>query len=282
MGGVHPEAEGVFRALADVDTSSTPMFATAKDNQRLREIQATMYEAAGYNGKARAVGADKFDELVGEGKEFPAEGFRAVFHDGGIPRTVDEIGRAFIDDPRHFPSLGVYGNGSYFAVAKRFEDDDGDIQPPDRGGAIDVTENYGPMVTRVGVPNSMLKLKSNDVNAVSNAVGDMIMEQVRTGSETSPPNPSPAQRSAQLIIDAGRAAGLSPEKIIEVTQDQGRTAILMGASGYTVFENPADYLVVLNRGALVADRTVYTHDGRGGIKPSIPQDGYNKRGEKRG
>lgn len=272
-GSVHPDAEGIFRAVKGMSPGAGRQFPTAKDAQDMRNMQSAMYAAAGYNGKARVVGAAQFDELVGRGKEFE-EAWRGVAAFDQT-KTADQIGRGLIDDDTHFPGNGIYGNGTYFAH---------NSASPSLGQAT--AKDYGPMLTRGGIPKSMRETKVADINMAVDYVKQILEAdtygpgQFEGDSYVRSSNPGPMELSAHKVVEAGRKAGLNNEEIRGVTRDAGRMAILMGVSGYTAPQkNGVDYVVVLNRGALVLDRTVHDETSRGGY---IPQEGYTRQGLKRG
>jgi len=268
---VHPDAKAIFAAVRGMEPGRRGVF-SAKEHEKGREMQAKMYEVAGFNGKARVVGTDQFNELVGRGKDFE-EGWRGVvaFDER---RTEAQVGRGLIDDDTHFPGNGIYGNGTYFAH-----------HPLAPDMAMGLASDYGPMLTHAGIPKSILNTQFEDINVAAD-YARQILElgingpgQFEGDAYIPSKKPGAMELSAQKVVEAGRSAGLSDPEIMDVVRDAGRMAILMGVSGYTVPQKyGGNYVVVLNRGAIVLDRTVMDEAGH----PSIPQDGYTKRGLKRG
>ena len=236
-----------------------------------QEMQLEMYRAAGFSGKGRAVSRDEFNDMMDEGEL--VEGWRGVIGAGSQAEgTLRErgIARSLIDDEDHWPGRGITGNGTYVATHP-----DGRTE-----GARQAASLYGENLLRIGLPKNITETPFDDVHSVGQYIDEIAYGDGPNGGKR------PTDKAEAVFYDTalelfkqGRAEGLDDTQIAWTLADDGRLGIALGLDGYTVKhdgpEQGAEYTIVLNRTALVLDRTVYDSTG---INPKHMQTGYDERG----
>lgn len=226
---------------------------------------AEIYREQGFHAKPELVDRERMDALIRDGAT-PI--YRGIVQTSNTP-DLDGMVKSFQEGDEHYAGIGVYGNGTYFsphvAMAQRYADTEDRREQP-RGAVLRAVLkpdarviDYDELRRRQAEAmfSGQSKKLNDDIFARLEQVGDSDPERTKALVE-------------ELRAENRRLAETYDKGWDDLISDAGRYAAMLGydaiAAGPTQFYLPDDggkyhtvvrygEVVVLNRGALVVDRS---------------------------
>lgn len=195
---------------------------------------ATIYERLGFNALPEVLSPSAFQARLRE------PGVKELWRGVGDTHDGRDAAAHFREDATHYPGYGVYGNGTYTAVA--------DESQNEFGSARKVAENYGTNLIHMALKPGARIVDEDVLYRAQMAASD------EYNAETG--------RLLQGLTGTARAdleaARIDARRVL--IDDQGRFAAASGYDGMRVPKRHngswADYLVLYNRGAVAVEEAV--------------------------